>query len=192
MTMYQPGIPTGTVNLDVDYQNIQDNFQQLDTTYGTDHVAYSQGLNNGYHNIIHLVPNATPTPSTGIGQLFDNTVYDGINTDQILYFLTGENRLLQLTRNFVPSVTAKGYTFLPGGLIMEWGSFSATNISSMNVSFPQIFPNAIYNVQVTYVVSDNSTIRSGIESGTVSKNGFTWIGTSTSSLITVYWTAIGN
>jgi hypothetical protein len=59
--MYQPGIPTGLVNLDVDYQNIQDNFQQLDTTFAVDHYAYSDpSSSNGFHNKV-----TTPGFSTG-------------------------------------------------------------------------------------------------------------------------------
>src|SRR6185312_10483429 len=119
MTMYQPGIPTGTVTLDVDYQNLQDNFQQLDTTYGVDHIKYSQSTNNGYHTAIHLVPVSTVTTNApnnqpingytatgGFGQLLSAQINDGIGTpDEALYFLSGGNKLTQFTRNFVPTIT---------------------------------------------------------------------------------------
>jgi hypothetical protein len=32
MSSYQPGIPTGFINLDTDYQNIQNNFDTIDET----------------------------------------------------------------------------------------------------------------------------------------------------------------
>jgi hypothetical protein len=188
--MYQPGIPTGLINLDVDYQNIQNNFQQLDTTYGTDHVAYSEAENNGYHNIIRLVPNSTPSAITNIGQLFDSTVSDGINTDQTLYFLTGGNRLIQLTRNFVPVANANGYTFLPGGLILQWGNFNPN--SSTTVTFPLPFPGNIFNLQLTGSASNNSTFRNGVSTGTLTKTGFTWQGTIDSHWTPIYYMAIGN
>lgn len=64
-TMYQPGIPTGLVNLDVDYQNIQENFQQLDTTYAVDHYAYSDpSSNNGFHNKVTTPEYSTGSPPT--------------------------------------------------------------------------------------------------------------------------------
>ena len=56
-SIYQPSIPTGLVDLDQDYQNIQNNFQQLDTTFGVDHTTFSNNTaQNGYHTVVHLIP----------------------------------------------------------------------------------------------------------------------------------------
>jgi hypothetical protein len=110
--MYQPGIPTGLVNLDVDYQNLQDNFQQLDTTYGEDHYAYSDpSANNGFHNKI-------TTPGYSLGSPPVTT------TDPILYGFQqyAALGLLQYSRgpnNAVPTPlthlnsSATGLTFTP-------------------------------------------------------------------------------
>ncbi len=163
MSTYQPGIPTGTVNLDVDYQNIQNNFQQLDTTFGVDHVTYSnQTAQNGYHTSIHFNPVSTTTTNPpnnqppvvpaavpGYGQLFSAQINDGVNIDEALFFLTGGNRLQQLTRNFAPVAAQNGYTFLPGGFILQWGLKSGGAESAGNVNFPIPFPNAAYVMQGT-------------------------------------------
>lgn len=74
--VYQPGIPTGTVTLDVDYQNLQDNFRQLDTTFGVDHYKFSDNTsNNGFHNKVTTPvyaedPPTTAPPSTSIDPVF--------------------------------------------------------------------------------------------------------------------------
>jgi len=157
MSSYQPGIPTGTVNLDVDYLNIQRNFQQLDTSFGVDHVTFSnQTAQNGYHKSIHFnpvsttatnppnnYPPVTPAAVPGYGQLMSPQVNDGINADTALYFLTGGNRKIQLTSNFVPVASQNGYTFLPGGIIMQWAQFTSpgstgtiTFTSSGGIAFP--------------------------------------------------------
>ena len=64
--MYLPGIPTGTVQLDQDYLNLQHNFTQLDTTYGVDHYKFSDGTpNNGFHDKVTtpiIVGAAHPLP----------------------------------------------------------------------------------------------------------------------------------
>jgi hypothetical protein len=158
MTSYQPGIPTGTVNLDTDYKNIQNNFGQLDTTYGSDHVAFSQAPNNGYHKVIRLVPNALPAAIPGIGQFFDNILNDGINTDTISFFLSGGNKLTQMTRNFTPTNLQNGATSIPGGMILNWGIYNApggnfssgstTNSSAgqSSLALIQPFPVALYIV----------------------------------------------
>ena len=66
MTTYQPNIPTGLVNLDTDYANIQGNFQQLDTTFGVDHYTYSNAtVNNGFHNKV-TTPAFVDNPPTGL------------------------------------------------------------------------------------------------------------------------------
>lgn len=205
MSTYQPNIPTGTVNLDQDYLNIQSNFQQLETTYGVDHLPFSNGTaQKGYHKEVHLVPMATPDRTVGYGQLFNATINDGISTDQTLYFLTGGppemggvGLLQQLTRNFVRSLNQNGYTFLPGGLIFMWGL--ATGIpadGNLVISFPKItetvaFPTNIFNVQLTGIRSNNGGDGVFISSGSVTLNGFT-IRNGSSTINSAYWTAIGS
>ncbi len=148
---YQPGIPTGTVPLNQDYLNLQQNFTQINTQFLVDHVPLTSTSGtppNGYHEAIHMVPVSTTasnppnnqpingyTATAGYGQLFSAQIYDGINTDTAFYLLTGGNRLLQMTRNFVPVATNNGSTFLPGGLIMQWAT--ATYSSGSVVVFPQ-------------------------------------------------------
>lgn len=62
MPTYQPGIPTGTEDLNVDYKNIQDNFTVLDTSFGIDHVPFSSTTaQNGYHEDVHFNPFSTTT-----------------------------------------------------------------------------------------------------------------------------------
>jgi hypothetical protein len=46
------------------------------------------------------------------------------------------------------SLSGSGYQKLPGGLIIQWGSFSQTG-SSTTVTLPIAFPNAMLNVQQT-------------------------------------------
>jgi len=158
-SMYQPGIPTGRVNFNVDYQNVQNNFLQLDTSFGVDHLPFSnQSGQNGYHTSVHLnpvstltvnpsnpenFPPTTPTVTPGYGQLFSAQVNDGSNTDTALYWLTGGGILTELTRNLAPVVAQNGYTYLPGGIIMQWARFAAPSnsgtllFSTNGIEFPK-------------------------------------------------------
>jgi hypothetical protein len=190
---FQPSIPTGLVNLDVDYQNLQNNFAALDNVFGVDHTKFSNATaQKGYHTAIHLIPQAPPAATAGYGQIFSQSLNDGINTDTELFFLTGGNRLLQLTRNFVPVKNNNGYTFLPGGLIMQWGFSTAVTSSAGNtINYPIAFPNAIYNVSATVQTSDNSTIRFSIL-GNPTLTNFSTTQTSSSKFTRLYWTAIGS
>ncbi len=170
MSTYQPGIPTGTVNLDEDYLNIQGNFQQLQTTYGIDHIALTDnsgtvpaGL-NGAHKTLHMVPFSTTTSNPpnnqpvvapaavpGMGELFTAKINDGASTDEALYYKSGDNGYLtQLTRNFQPTPSTNGYTFLPGGLILQWGMKVSTG-GVQSVTLPRSFPANFYNAQATMI-----------------------------------------
>jgi hypothetical protein len=167
---YQPGIPTGRVNLNVDYQNIQGNFSRADTSFGTDHVAFSVNTpENGYHTAIHFNPISTIatngpnnyppdgyTVVPGIGQLFGAQINDGNGIDTALFSLTGNGILTQLTSNFAPNPVANnGTTFLPGGLILKWGRTAEVN-TNVVVNFAPAFPNACFCVQVTRIRAANS------------------------------------
>lgn len=207
MSSYQPNIPTGQVDLDQDYLSIQGNFQQLNTTYGTDHVAYSVNLNNGYHKALHLVPQSAPAAVTGIGELYTQTTNDGISTGQQVFyqFINGTPTTLNipLTRNFLPTVgsngsfPSNGYTFLPGGFILQWGSIPATSSSSIPIVFSTSgninFTTGIYSIQVTRIHSASSPGSNSmwVSSSGLTNNGFTIINDDGHSWA-YNWIAIGN
>ncbi len=207
MPTYNPGIPTGTVPLNLDYQNIQNNFTQLNTLYNTDHVPLTDTTAlKGYHQTIHSVPFSTtssnppnnqpvakPTSVAGVSEIFTAIITDGINTASALYFQTDTGLLMQLTRNFVPVAAATGKTFLPGGLILQWGTVAATN-SSPTVTFPLAFPANCFNVSITRMHSSSSpgsnsywlefsSPLSKTSFKIINDDGHTW---------SYLWTAIGN
>jgi hypothetical protein len=66
------------------------------------------------------------------------------------------------------SLSGNGYQKLPGGLIMQWGTFSQTGAIT-TVSFPISFPNACWNVQQTLA---NGASVSGPAVGSVTASGF--------------------
>lgn len=191
---YQPGIPTGTVPLNQDYLNIKNNFTQLNTTFGTDHTTVSDtSAENGYHKSVHLVPQSPPIALAGYGQLYSQTVNDLYNTDQELKWKTGNGLDIQLTSNFLPILAAaSGTTFLPGGLVIQWGFQSTLS----NITFPIPFKTECYGIWFTYqkatalptsaaitvVVVSLSTTACGISPNVT--------GVSTSQ-IGMYWIAIG-
>lgn len=165
MPTYNPGVPTGTVDLDVDYQNLQDNFQQLNIAYGVDHTPFSDtsgvppGGITGMHKAIHMIPVSTVatnppnnqpingyTAVANYGQILSAQINDSINTDESLYFLTGGNRLTQFTRNFttginnVPPLFTSGATFIPGGFILNFG-YEAGSHGNHTITLKQSYPN---------------------------------------------------
>lgn len=201
--VYKPNVPTGLIPLNTDYQNIRANFQQLDTTFGVDHVTYSvQTLQNGYHQSIHFNPISTtatnppnnnppvvPSTVAGYGQLFSVQMNDTNNTDNTLFFLTGNGLNLQLTSNFLPSAATRGYTFLPGGIILQWGTDTSTG-STTAINYPKVFPNNAFSVTATRGQGSGSPTFYGVTS--VTTTGFDFNASSSSSGVNIRWMAIGN
>lgn len=97
---------------------------------------------------------------------------------------------------FNASKTSNGYTYLPNGLIMQWGIMGgiATD-QSLPVSFPIRFPNAVLNITTSHVESASSGSVSpsacSIQSG-YNTTGFTLIqDTYGNNAVNEMWFAIG-
>lgn len=199
---YQPGIPTGTVDLDTDYKNIQGNFQALDNTFGVDHIRYSNRTNQrGYHTAVHLNPQATPAQTVGVGQLYSSSVNDGFSTDTILNWLTGGNLNIPFTRNFSPVVGTFGSTFIAGGAVLQWGINPLALILPIQdgvVTFATLnkaFPTACYIVQMNVIsavgasATNQNTISVVQNSVSATSFSFRYRGDGTCSGF--FWWAIG-
>ncbi len=197
MSTYNPNIPTGIVNLDQDYKSLQKNFQQLDTTYGVDHVKFSvnpaaPGL-NGYHLNIHQIPQADPAAIAGISQLYAKTV----SGDTQLFHRTGGGGISQLTGY---RQNARGWQYL-GGVLLQWGIVTISSINTdVALAFTtgggMNFTSAIYTVQLQLIGKTPSTSSSNnslfVVNTTVGLTGFTWrANAGAGDFTSFYWTAIG-
>ena len=204
MSLYQPGIPTGTVDLDVDYQNLQNNFEQINTTYQVDHVPLTDNTSiNGYHEPIHFNPPSTTAtnmpnnyPPNGIvatpgyGQIFSPQVNDGINIDQALYFLSGGNRLMQLTSNFVPANALNGTSYLPGGIIINWGNIALGSLGSFAASFQQPFRTNVWSIVGLGQTTSSPTNNVYVKQASITTAGFQ-VQNFSASITNFNWIAIG-
>jgi|FreactcultuFSWF8_1027224.scaffolds.fasta_scaffold00462_4 hypothetical protein len=191
---YVPGYPPNGSSLGQTKATIRDNLDGTFDTLAIDHINNNgqPGSNPaGYHKVIHIVPQGSnPGAVTGYGQLFSKTV-NSVTTDEALFWETGAGLIQQLTVNLTPAAVTNGYTFLPGGLIMQWGT--AISFTSGNtVSFTIVFPTACLNVQATIkdtgsrqFVYTSSYSTAGFIATLLNSNGSAETGTFT-------WLAIGN
>jgi hypothetical protein len=183
MTTYQPNIPTGTVDLDQDYLNLRGNFQQLDTTYGDDHFAYSDASpNNGFHKQVRL-KNSTPP------------LLDGADSELFAQLINGNswpvwgNTLGNTTIISSGTLASQnGFCSLPGNLLLQWGTavFPGTGSTNFNTPFAT---NGCYNVSATLIGS--SSVTNTVSIAAITGNNFTWHFTGTTSYSGFFWVAIG-
>ncbi len=216
MSSYQPGIPTGLVNLDVDYQNLQNNFGQLDTSFGVDHTLFSVNTATapaGYHKSVHLIPQSNvagfppdndppvqPATTAGFSQLWSAQINDGLNPDEALFFLTGGGRSIQMTRNTLPVAASTGLSFIPGpstggagafgAILVQWGTISAPGGTSTDFNFPVAFPNNCFFVQLTGIRTGTTPFIINIKD-TPTTTSFKTL-SSSSTAHDVYYLAFGN
>lgn len=196
MSIYLPTIPTGLVNLDTDYQALQNNFRQLDISFGLNHIKFSVGPDNGKHTYVEMVNNVTIPAGLAANEV---TLYTKTTSSVTDIFVTPDNSAneYQLTLsdsahfasfgadiNYSPPVTGQngGWTFLPGGLLLQYG----TSTSGI-VVFPIAFKAASTPI-VNVTPEDNSNGGFGIQSP-ITNTGFTV--TASPSGLKYNWTAIG-
>ena len=157
MPNYTTGIPTTNQSLGQTQQVIQDNFTLLNTTVSVNHVAMNSS-GAGKHRFIQM-PRQAAIPAGLVAN--DGTIYTKVanSASQIFYSPDNSGNEYQLTRtisaSFATFSTDPGWCFLPGGMLMQWGT--NTSASGATISFPTAFTSAPYSIQCT--IFQNTTNR---------------------------------
>ena len=161
---YNSGIPNPANNPSVDVTPMQQNTGYISQIIATDHVPF--GVNaSGTHmqaNFLNTSTTGTPVlPSTRGGVGFE-TLYSSAqnpatptvnpaaalgNAGELFFVRGGNTTQIQLTGPGTPAAAINGSTFLPGGILVQWGTVYVFTGTSTDVSFPITFPNALFFVQ---------------------------------------------
>jgi len=192
--VYQPNIPTGSVPLNVDYLNLQGNFQQLDLSFGTDHVPFSTTLQNGKHTVVHLVNQVgIPADDTASGQIFSYPgVYPSGGDHQLFYKSPNTVGLLgeQLTGN---QASANGFGYF-SGLLIQWGiktNPGAETLGTVTFNVANVdFKTSCYTVFTQLLGTSTSTGTVCVSNVLTTSFDFK-ISSSFATNPTMYWVAIG-
>lgn len=149
---YDPNTPR--VNLSyADWQiQFSQNFQQYNIAFLKNHLGFSSG-NAGSHTIIQM-PEQDADPQTGSVDFAIYTKNVEEQTDQIFFQYPGNTPVVQFTNYQIYSVVPRispntpqtsFFTFLPGGLLIMFGSFGPFNTANGgNTLF--LFPPVAKNI----------------------------------------------
>lgn len=156
-TYTDPEPASGAELISVSQPLITGNFTYLHESYGKDHnftsTSNTSPLNqDGYHTVVHFVNQlVNPVPTVGAGKTFTVTV----GSDQELVYVSGNNVATQLTGPLAPSAVTNGYTSLPGGIVLQWGTALAALVpgSVGTTVFNTPFPNAVFMVLANPICS---------------------------------------
>lgn len=130
-----------------DYQGMQQNFSQIQTSFSVDHEPLASGGGiDGKHKKVSLQIEGSDPGSTSS----EMVLYSKTSSGSSELFLQRDSvaTAIQLTKGTVnitgnsATPPSKGHSFLPGGLLIQWGSLTATSggtAFTFDVSFTSIF-----------------------------------------------------
>ncbi len=161
---------------------IQTNFSQTNTIFDVNHITFDNAAvaSRGKHRRVDLTRVAAPGSIAAEAVLYQKLA-DG--NSQIFMQRDANATEIQLTGQY-PVVAATGSTFLPGGLLMNWGSV-AGSASGNPAVFATPFTTALYSV--TLGIFDTNVSRTA----TWEAAGLTQITIRSSAVNTVFYIAIG-
>jgi len=198
---YNENIPAANNNPSVDQPNMQTNTNSIDSIIDVDHFSFETNF-DGTHKQVQLrdtagINGAIPAGLQGNGwETLYTSATAGVGE---LWFVRGAAGTgIQLTGPGTPSVVANGYTFLPGGILLQWGTVTGiagvTHVQS-NTLFNIPFPNACLVVNATpKPIAGGVTSQATISINTLSTTQFNWVyNKDTGTSYTAFsWIAIGN
>jgi len=194
---YTTNIPVATHTPAQDQGNMQVNCTSVSQILATDHLTFgtaTDALTDGMHTVVHLVVQANDPPAVaGTGEIYTKEVTFNSVIESALFFESDQGTVTQLTSPSSILATSPGYIFLPGGLIMQWGTVTGSFIGNpVAITYPIKFPNNVFNV--TAMLNKTSLTANGDEYSVVN------IGKTSSGLFVTpgymgapfEWFAIGN
>jgi hypothetical protein len=133
--------------------------------------------------------------NTGNIQTNNNTNFtlEPTHLDSAEFYYNGSNWIQTARRldlDFRNSKSTNGYTYLPNGIIFQWGV--ASNVggnSTQVVTLPITYPNAIWTTQAT--AGTTSDIFEPVHSYSQTTSSIT-VRNSSSTTVNIYWFTIGN
>jgi len=202
---FTPGYPQDGQSLGASKAVIRNNLDGMFQVFSVEHNTQNVLTNTGLHRQ-STYPAASGRPTTTTGQI---NIYSRAITGGTALFTSRDNNSATVTQISNPNVISPlaatdGYSYLPGGLIIQWGTRIVTinNVgATFLVTFPIPFPNNCFNVQCT---AKNNIDTSG--NVTASPRNFTTVGSmvtqvrvlvvtstsTTNAYENFYWVAIGN
>jgi hypothetical protein len=208
---FNPNIPQPNDLLSNSQQDLLNNNQALNTSFGIDHYTFDDlTINNGRHKDIHLVKRVgNPVATTDTVTIFSKDYTPdttGAVTDTQLFLETANGIISQLTGKLSGLTSpSDGWNWV-GGILLQWGIVSqafSSGSTTGTVTFKDRvagaipFPNNCFIVTGSPLVSFASLPSSqgsvNIRQSTISKTKFDWqFYTNSNQYIGFLWFAVGN
>lgn len=187
MAAFTPNIPATGQSLGNSRDKVRDNFTALRNQVAVNHSDILQS-SSGKHTFIQYVVQGSD-PATSANEIARYTkLVSGVAREFLR--LPSNGTVIQVSGN-APVSSTNGYTYLPGGLLLQWGTATAIPTGgNKTVVFPVAFSATPHNISVTGIRSNNGGDGIFVSSGSVTTTQFV-MRNGSSSITTAYWMAIG-
>ena len=139
-----------------------------------------------------VVPTANENRPRNITVMYCIKAFDGQTNPGLVESSSALQELSEKVNRveFANQLSENGWSKLPNGLIMQWGKV-AKPAAEVSVVFPRPFTTACLSVQQTAEWTSGIAYYNHIKTGSITKTGFTIIGTSQAATYYHHWFAIG-
>ena len=212
---YFKNIPASNHNPSVDQPNMRTNTNSTSDLINEDHYTFGVA-NGGFHkqaripvlaaigNLSARIPNSgtiwtKKDISTGVTTESNLHFVPDTGTDdyQMTRTITGSYARFAVGAQYQAAVGATpalfgGWTFLPGGLLLQYGTLAHTTNVETTITFPVPFSSTPFSINANGIIGafDPNT-RSTIGIRTVTATSFVARTTTNNELQGIYWMAIG-
>jgi hypothetical protein len=140
---YTRNIPEQTHNPSIDAPLMKINTNKIDELLAVNHNSFNVP-NGGTHTKVEL-QNFVSIP-TGLLSGF-GTIYTKIVSGLTQLFFTRDTSGVEIQLTGSNLVANQGYTFLPGGIILQWGSGNVNaSGSATTFTFPKPFISSVFSI----------------------------------------------
>lgn len=180
---YNPLIPQANDLLSQSQGEIQTNFAAIKTLVDINHVSFD-AVGQGKHFKVSL-PVQSPAPSFDVGEVgLYSFLNPTTNKNELYVNKTNNSGVVQIagtasilgTSNPTPGSfgNTTGWTMLPSGIKMVWGSFTGSGIGSQTITLAgaQQFGTTILSIQLTVIGNSSTAVQSLARVRTISANAF--------------------
>jgi hypothetical protein len=148
-------VPLATQSGAASQSQIRTNFTSINTALSVNHVSIDAASNWGEHSKVDFVNSATHPLVSGTNVLLYNYL-SPLTGVQELYFKKAGPLGTAGTPITSKGAATNGWTYLPSGILLRWGTQAGQNDFSITKNDAPFFTQ-IFNVQVTGRTDDLST-----------------------------------
>lgn len=195
---YNAGVPNAPDDPADDQPEMLQNTQSTANLINVDHVGFNLSGGGVHRQVTMFLNESNPGIGDGVSALYSNNTFP----DALPYPFWSQGATafpLAGPKN----ASSKGYTYLAGALILQWGittipvGSSETGTVTFLSETGLAFPNNCFNVQLTLINKSSGTASSSntlsLRDTSISNTSFDWsFNGNSGSFPSFFWFAIGN